>query len=239
MVLTMRLDLHMNKIKVIIVEDELIAAEYLKEILEENGTEVIDIIDSGREAIKYCLEKKPDVIFMDIMLRDHISGCEAALSISQQIDAKIIFLSAYMDGEAVDYAVEANAVGYLTKPYNEMQIVATLRLATEHRISKHESAKSLPNEISLKNGFMYLRKENRLTKNGREIELGPKAQKMIALLCSQPNRSISNEQIAIHVWENAVNDKTLRSLVFRIRALTDDELIKNVSGTGYMIQLES
>jgi DNA-binding response OmpR family regulator len=229
----------MNKIKVIIVEDELIAAEYLKEILEENGTEVIDIIDSGREAIKYCLEKKPDVIFMDIMLRDHISGCEAALSISQQIDAKIIFLSAYMDGEAVDYAVEANAVGYLTKPYNEMQIVATLRLATEHRISKHESAKSLPNEISLKNGFMYLRKENRLTKNGREIELGPKAQKMIALLCSQPNRSISNEQIAIHVWENAVNDKTLRSLVFRIRALTDDELIKNVSGTGYMIQLES
>lgn len=239
MVLTMRLDLHMNKIKVIIVEDELIAAEYLKEILEENGTEVIDIIDSGREAIKYCLEKKPDVIFMDIMLRDHISGCEAALSISQQIDAKIIFLSAYMDGEAVDYAVEANAVGYLTKPYNEMQIVATLRLATEHRISKHESAKSLPNEISLKNGFMYLRKENRLIKNGREIELGPKAQKMIALLCSQPNRSISNEQIAIHVWENAVNDKTLRSLVFRIRALTDDELIKNVSGTGYMIQLES
>jgi len=239
MVLTMRLDLHMNKIKVIIVEDELIAAEYLKEILEENGTEVIDIIDNGREAIKYCLEKKPDVIFMDIMLRDHISGCEAALSISQQIDAKIIFLSAYMDGEAVDYAVEANAVGYLTKPYNEMQIVATLRLATEHRISKHESAKSLPNEISLKNGFMYLRKENRLTKNGREIELGPKAQKMIALLCSQPNRSISNEQIAIHVWENAVNDKTLRSLVFRIRALTDDELIKNVSGTGYMIQLES
>jgi len=229
----------MNKIKVIIVEDELIAAEYLKEILEENGTEVIDIIDSGREAIKYCLEKKPDVIFMDIMLRDHISGCEAALSISQQIDAKIIFLSAYMDGEAVDYAVEANAVGYLTKPYNEMQIVATLRLATEHRISKHESAKSLPNKISLKNGFMYLRKENRLIKNGREIELGPKAQKMIALLCSQPNRSISNEQIAIHVWENAVNDKTLRSLVFRIRALTDDELIKNVSGTGYMIQLES
>ena len=228
----------MNGIKIIIVEDELIAAEYLKEILEESGAEVIDIIDSGREAIKTCVQKKPDVIFMDIMLRDNISGSEAAVEISRHIDTRIIFLTAYMDSEMVDYAVEANAVGYLTKPYNEMQIIATLRLATEHHTPDSETKKTLPNEVYLKGGFIYLRKEKRLIKNDKEVELGPKAQKMITLLCSHPNISISNEQIAMQIWGKSINDKTLRSLIFRIRSSTNEELIKNMSGTGYMIQLE-
>jgi DNA-binding response OmpR family regulator len=227
----------MNNLKVIIVEDELIAAEYLKEILEQNGVEVIDIIDTGKEAIRVCIDKKPDVIFMDIMLRDNISGAEAALSISQEVDSKIIFLTAYTDQEMVDYAVEANAVGYLTKPYNEGQIIATLRLCTNSKINSNTATK-IPEKIDLINGYTYLTSKKRLLKNEKEVELGPKAIKLIDLLCTQPNISISNEQISMHVWEELVNDKTLRSLIFRIRSVTDEDLIKNVSGTGYMIQSE-
>ena len=225
----------MNNLKVIIVEDELIAAEYLKEILEQNGVEVIDIIDTGKEAIRVCIDKKPDVIFMDIMLRDNISGAEAALSISQEVDSKIIFLTAYTDQEMVDYAVEANAVGYLTKPYNEGQIIATLRLCTNSKINSNTATK-IPEKIDLINGYTYLTSKKRLLKNEKEVELGPKAIKLIDLLCTQPNISISNEQISMHIWEELVNDKTLRSLIFRIRSVTDEDLIKNVSGTGYMIQ---
>ncbi len=230
----------MNNIKVIIVEDELIAAEFLKEILEQNGVEVIDIVDTGKEAISVCIEKKPDVVFMDIMLRDNISGSEAALAISRQIDTKIIFLTAYVDAEMVDYAVEANAAGYLTKPYNEMQIIATLRLATEHH--RHEKTREVPQQpeiIYLINGYSYHVAQKRLIKDGKEVELGPKALKLVDLLCTQPGISISNEQISMHIWGEQVNDKTLRSLIFRIRSSTDEELIHNVSGTGYMIRSES
>ncbi len=234
----MKSSLKMDNLSIIIVEDELIAAEYLKEILEQHGANVIDIIDTGKEAIRVCIEKKPDIIFMDIMLRDNISGAEAALSISQSIDSKIIFLTAYTDQEMVDYAVQANAVGYLTKPYNEGQIIATLRLATEHH-DNTPTPEKIPEKIYLINDYIYLTKQNRVLKNNKEIELGPKALKLIALLCTQPNISISNEQISMHVWEELVNDRTLRSLMFRIRSATDEELIKNVSGTGYMIQTQS
>jgi DNA-binding response OmpR family regulator len=137
----------------------------------------------------------------------------------------------------VDYAVEANAVGYLTKPYNEGQIIATLRLCT----NTHETVKAVekrPEKIYLINGYVYLTAQKRILKDGREVELGPKAIKLIDLLCTQPDISISNEQISMHVWEELVNDRTLRSLMFRIRSATDEELIKNVSGTGYMIQSE-
>ena len=227
----------MNSLKIIIVEDELIAAEFLKEILEETGAEVIDIIDSGKEAIKVCIEKKPDIIFMDVMLTDNISGCEAAVAISKKnTHSKIIFLTAYMDEEMIDYAADSNAVSYLTKPYNKSQILATLKLLATQKEKPKVLAEEKPEKIYLKNNYVYHTEQNRLLKNGKEVELGPTAIKLIGLLSTQVDVSISNTQIAMHVWGREVNDKTLRSLMFRIRTATDAELIKNVSGTGYMIQ---
>lgn len=225
--------------KVIIVEDEFIAAEFLKEMLEEADVEVLDIIDTGKEAIDTCIKKQPDVIFMDVMLADNVSGADAAIAISRQSpNSKIIFLTAYIDEDIIEYAAEANAVGYLTKPYNKMQILATLKLVTQEKKERKEISKveEKPEKIYLKNGYVYLSKQNRLLKNGIEVELGPTAIKLIELLCSQVGISVSNTQIAMHVWGREVNDKTLRSLMFRIRSATDGELIKNVSGTGYLIQ---
>jgi len=230
----------MNKLKIIIVEDELIAAEFLKVILEDSGSEVIDIIDSGKDAIDICIKKKPDVIFMDVMLTDNISGCEAAVAISRKNKhSKIIFLTAYMDEEMIDYAAESGAVGYLTKPYNKTQIIATLKLVTTSKSEPKLIKEQLPEKIYLKNGYIYHTVQNRLLRNNKEVELGPTGIKLINLLCSQVDVSISNIQISMHVWGKEVNDKTLRSLMYRIRTATDAELIKNVSGTGYMIQSDN
>ena len=226
--------------KVIIVEDEFIPAEFLKEMLEETGAEVLDIIDTGKEAINTCIKLQPDVIFMDVMLADNISGADAAIAISRQSPhSKIIFLTAYIDEDIIEYAAEANAVGYLTKPYNKMQILATLKLVTQDNEEKKEAVsveEKKPEIIHLKNGYVYLSKQNRLLKDDKEVELGPTAIRLIELLCSQVGISVSNTQIAMHVWGKEVNNKTLRSLMFRIRSATDGELIKNVSGTGYSIQ---
>ncbi len=231
----------MNDIKIIIVEDELIAAEFLKDIVESTGAEVIDIIDNGKEAIESCIDKKPDVIFMDIMLSDNISGSEAALAISKSSPhSKIIFLSAYVEDEMLDYAAASNAVSYLTKPYNEAQIITTLKLACMKKDKiEPEQKEVLADKVYLKNGFVYLREQNRLLKNEKEVELGATTLKLIKLLCKHPGISVSNEQISMYIWDKSVNDKTLRSLMFRVRSATDDELIKNISGTGYMIQVEN
>jgi len=226
-----------NDIRVLIVEDEPIAAEYLKEILEEQGITVLDIVDTGREAISRTLELKPDVVFMDIMLEDNVSGAEAALSISRQSDhVKIIFLTAYTTPEMVDYAVSAKAVGYLTKPYNEAQIIATLRLVAQQEEPKESNSHQERETVELCDGYTYNFKQKRLLKDAKEVELSPKTLKLMQLLCNQPNISVSNEQISLHIWEKLVDDRTLRSLVFRVRTATTENLIKNVSGTGYMVQ---
>jgi DNA-binding response OmpR family regulator len=224
----------MKNHKILIVEDELIAAEYLKEVLEKQGAIVLGIVDNGQEAIQKCLELKPDLVFMDIMLRDNISGCEAAVTISKKSDTKIIFLSAYTEPEMIDYAVEAKAIGYLTKPYNEAQIIANLRLALKETTPQKTTQSGT---IELVNGYAFDTQKNRLFKNANEVDLGPKALKFISLLCTQPGVSVSNEQICMHIWGQMVDDRTLRSLIFRVRSSTDEELIKNVSGLGYKICL--
>lgn len=228
----------MEKIRVLIVEDELIAAEYLKEILTEADIDVIDIVDTGEAAIRRTVESKPDIVLMDIMLKDHISGSEAAVEISRRTDTQIIFLTAYSDPEMIDYAVESKAAGYLSKPYNETEIIATVRLALA-RIKREKSPsapKSEKETVELVDGYVYHARHKRLLKAGHEVELGAKALKLIGFLCKQPDISISNEQIMLHVWGHIVDDRTLRSLMFRIRKATSDALIKNVSGSGYMIR---
>jgi len=232
----------MNDTRVVIVEDELIAAEFLKEILESEGVEVIAIVDSGKEAIRTCIEQKPDAVFMDIMLRDNISGCEAAVEISHHIDTQIIFVTAYSDPEMIDYAVESNAAGYLSKPYNETEIIATLRLALARKKNARtgtDAVQDTPELITLVDGFVYRTQYHRLIREGQEVEMGPKALKLIELLIKQPNISVSNEQIMLHVWGEMVNDRTLRSLMHRIRIATSESLIKNISGAGYLIQSAS
>ena len=230
----------MNNSRVVIVEDELIAAEFLKEILQRENVEVLAIVDSGREAIHTCLELKPDAIFMDIMLRDNISGSEAAVEISRHSDTQIIFVTAYSDPEMIDYAIESRAAGYLSKPYDETEIIATLRLALARSHSgqpeKETASPTKTDEvINLVDSYTYHTTYHRLLKDGKEVKMGPKPMKLIALLCKHPDITVSDEQIMLHIWGELVNDKTLRSLMHRIRTSTSDSLIKNISGIGYMI----
>jgi len=228
----------MNNERILIVEDELVAAEYLKEMLEAHGFRVLDIISTGAGAIEAARLWNPDLILMDVMLKDSISGSEAAMRITTFCDAKILFLTAHIDEEMVDYAINAAATGYLIKPYNEAQILANIRLALSQgtAIGKQKQGVSdVAGVITLKNGCEYHVCVGRVVHEGNEVELGPRALMLIGLLCRHVNISVSNEQIAMHVYGEAVSDRTLRSLVHRIRKTLGEDVIKNVNGVGYMI----
>jgi DNA-binding response OmpR family regulator len=218
-------------ISVLIVEDELIAAENLKEFLIENGYEVLGITDKGSDAITQAKLLQPDIIFMDIMLKDGLSGSEAAVHISNFCKAKIIFLTAYIQDEMVDYASQAQAAAYLIKPYNKAQILATLRLV----LHKKEITSADRCSIQLINNYTFNTEESQLYHNEKLIKLGPKARHLFSLLCQTPDNIISNKQICMHIWNKEVDDSVLRALIYRIRTLLDETLIENVSGMGYKI----
>ena len=223
---------------VLIVEDEMIAAEYLKALLEEGDYNVLGICDKGTDAIRKAKELKPQLILMDIILKGNLSGCEAALEISRSVDSEIIFITAHSNDEMINYAAYSRAAGYLTKPYSEKQIFATMALALSNPKNKKRPVQTGECDkkiIQLIDGYRYDCTLKRLFKGENEIELSKKALKLVEILSKNVNTTISPEQISQYVYEKEMCEKTLRSLIYRIRKKVGTKLIRNASGSGYKI----
>lgn len=223
--------------KIVIVEDELIAAEYLKEILEANGFEVLSIIDNGTEAMRKIAHMPVDIVLMDIMLKDNISGSEVALYLKANAPKVVIlFLTAYTDDETVAYAIDANCYGYLMKPYNEKEIINTLkvvsaRLKEEKPMTKKESQR----RVKITKELHFDLDENKLYRDLNEIKLGKNALKVMEVLCQNSNSLVSKEQLSLYVWGEKKNSVTIRTQIHRMRGLIGEDVIKNVSSQGYII----
>ncbi len=125
----------MKKTTILIVEDELIAAESLSYDLQKLGYEVIGIVNSGEKAIEKADSFHPNLILMDIMLRGKMDGITAAQEIHQKLKIPIIYLSAYADEKTLQRAKSIPAYGYLVKPYKIADITTTLTMA----LAKYEN----------------------------------------------------------------------------------------------------
>ena len=222
---------------ILIVEDELIAAEYLKEILLQNGFNVLAIIDNGKEAQEKIPQLNPDIVLMDIMLKDNISGSEVALYLKQAIpEVAIIFLTAYADNEMVEYAVEANTYGYLMKPYNEKEIINTLKVVQARVAESNRTALEVPDIINVSTELLFNTKKRKLLQNGVEVRLGKRGVSLMEILCKNINSAVSYEQLSMHVWGEIKNDVTIRTQIHRIKEKMETNIIQNVNGIGYMIE---
>ena len=224
-----------KKKRLLIVEDDILLAQILQEILLEAGYDVLDTVDTGKDAINSARELKPDLIFMDIMLKDQMSGCEAAMIIRQnQKNCKIIFLTAFAEQEMIEYAQECKACAYLLKPYREQEILATLALvlSQETHLPKRELEK-----IDLEHGFSFHFKQCALHHEEKEVPLSEKKRKLIELLAKNINTSVSIEQICSYVWGEPHAVNTVRSLVHRFKEAIGHDLIHSTNGAGYIIYL--
>lgn len=224
-----------NKKTIFIVEDDLLSAEYLKEFLEKENYHILDIVDTGEEAIEKCKILKPDILLMDIMLKGTMSGSEAAIEIKYaHPECKIIFLTAFADTEMIEYAVDAKAYAYLMKPYREKEILATIKVVMTQDTTPLQK-KIQPELIILKNHFSFDIKRRLFYKYNKEIPLTSKKLKLIELLAKHKNSTVSNEQICIYIWGEIKSNSTLRSLIYRFRSTINDDIIHNVNGVGYSI----
>jgi signal transduction histidine kinase len=125
----------MTNTTILIVEDELIAAESLSFDLQKLGYEVVEMVSTGEKAIEKANLYRPHLILMDIMLRGKMDGITAAQEIYQQLKIPIVYLSAYADDSTLQRAKSIPAYGYLVKPYKIADLKTTLTMA----LAKHEN----------------------------------------------------------------------------------------------------
>ena len=128
-----------KKIKVLLVEDELLIAQDLKARLEDHEFEVMAICRSGEDALTEVRMKAPDLILMDIHLDGELDGIETATQIVERYDIPIIYLSDHTDQETVDRAKQTFPANYLSKPYKGNDLLRALELAFAN--AKHQKLK--------------------------------------------------------------------------------------------------
>jgi CheY-like chemotaxis protein len=112
-------------VRVLIVEDEFIVALSLRLQLEGMGYEVSGIATSPSQGIEAALELRPDIVLMDLALREG-SGLDATKRIVEDTEARVIVVTAYSDYR-LKQAEEAGASLVLTKPIAEAQLGAALQ----------------------------------------------------------------------------------------------------------------
>jgi DNA-binding LytR/AlgR family response regulator len=120
----------MNKVKVLIVEDELIIAESLKVMLEAMGYDVPAIFTSGKTALEHFKPGFADIIVMDIHLADNTNGIDTSIEIRKVSTAPIIYITDDKDEYTRKKAIyETNTVQYISKPFSRLDISIAIDLA--------------------------------------------------------------------------------------------------------------
>ena len=120
----------MSATQIIVVEDEAIVAEDLKESLIRLGYQVPAVESTGEQAIEKVDQLRPDLILMDIILDGDLDGIQTADIIQNRFDIPIVYLTAHADKPTLDRAKKTGPYGYILKPFNDRELLSTLEIVT-------------------------------------------------------------------------------------------------------------
>ena len=111
----------MKKRTVLIVDDEPDILRLAKFGLEKHGYDILTATN-GQDAIDMARDKKPDLVLMDIMLKDKMDGIEAAGQIHSRFGIPVIYLTAHTDDEKLARAKVTTPFGYVAKPFEDREL---------------------------------------------------------------------------------------------------------------------
>ena len=157
----------MDKIKVLIAEDENLVARDTENMLLNFGYEVLGIAATGEKTVSLAGELSPDLVLLDIRLKGKMDGVEAAVRIRELYGIPSIFVTAHADEDTLQRAKLAGPIGYLLKPFEERE----LRMAVETAVFKWDMDRELRRREehyrvlveSLREGIIQLDKQERFT----------------------------------------------------------------------------
>jgi len=137
----MQVNLVLSRPRALIVEDEILIAEELKERLSLLGFQVIAAVESAEEGIAIATRECPDLVLMDIRLKGKKDGVQAAGEIHQQVDVPVVYLTAYSDRLTVDRAKGTQYDGFVLKPFRAGELQSTIEIAMQrHAIRAKQKA---------------------------------------------------------------------------------------------------
>ena len=220
--------------RVLIVDDEEMIREVLREYVEFEGNEAFEAAD-GMEAVRLCRENDYDVILMDVMM-PHLDGFSAVKEIKKMKDIPVIMLSAR--GEEYDklFAFELGVDDYVTKPFSPKEVMARI-----HAVTKRRVAVPTGNEILKFEGLEIDMAGRNVYVDGVKAVLTPKEYELLFYLVRNKGIALSREKLLYDVWgfDFYGDDRTVDTHVKMLRGNLKEyrKFIVTLRGMGYKFEV--
>jgi len=221
-----------KKYKVLIVEDKVIIALDIKRTLLKLGLNVLNFAINYDEALESVKKYNPDLIMMDINLKNSKDGIETAIAIQKIKNIPLIYLTAFSDDKTISRAVLTNPIQYMIKPFKTEELKSTIKLFL-YKIEKQDKLIVGNTLIPVGNGYFYDTYHQNLFYQNIPMKLGLKEKKLLTILLESRGNIVSFEQLIYEIWsEETVSDSTLRTLIYRLRTKLEHKLIETIPSFG-------
>lgn len=228
----------MDKIKVLVVDDDSNISELLKLYLEKDGFNVITCGD-GKQAVELQKSQSPDIILLDIML-PRLDGWQVCKEIRKTSEVPIIMITAKSETFDKVLGLELGADDYVSKPFDAKEVVARVKAVLRR---SGQSAKDSGDEVCFDKLKINIANYE-LIIDGKHIDTPPKELELIFHLASNPNRVFTRDQLLDEVWgfdyygDSRTVDVHVKRLREKLENVSELWTLKTVWGVGYKFEVK-
>jgi len=216
--------------KVLIVEDEIGIAGFLKQGLEEEGYEVL-VAHDGSSGLEITRKQKVDIVLLDWILPQML-GIDVCKEI-RKVDSKtpILFLTAKDTIQETIEGLKAGANDYIKKPFSFDELVERVKIhfRNENR-----------NDILSLGRIKIIPSKHQVMVNDQEVSLTQREYELLAYLIKNKGKVCTRNEIINDVWDihfeydTGVIDVFMNAIRKKLNLNKDEELIKTIRGVGYI-----
>jgi len=214
-------------IKILFLEDDVLLAESVVDLLEDESFEVCHI-SNAQGVFEITFEQKFDLYLFDINI-PLISGTTLLSELRQSGDTTpAVFLTSYTDKEMLKEGFLSGADDYITKPFDNDELILRIKAVAKRVGSLDMESVGLLSCDTLHKTIYY---------DSKEIELSKKEYELLTLLMKHKNNCVPKEVIMHELWVESEggSDGALRVYINRIKQLIPEVNIQNIRGIGYKL----
>lgn len=215
----------------LVIDDEIQIRRFLRTGFELNGF-VVHEAGTGTEAIRSATLRPIDLVIVDLGLPD-MDGADVVERIRSWSSVPIIVLSVRSNEAEKVRLLELGADDYVVKPFSLPELMARVRAILRRTHPERIASVLTVGDIELD------RESHRVTRNGRQVHLGPTEFRLLEFLMQSPGRVFSRAQLLDGVWGRNVyvDERTVDVHIGRLRKAmmrgAETDPVRTVRGAGY------
>ena len=224
--------LQLQSMTILYVQEDVTKRLHYTKVLKNLCSKVYVCLDSA-EVLKEYAKVYPDLVIADIGLEG--SSQFKILKQLREINENLFFLvlSEHKDAEYLQAAIELDVSSYLIEPVTQEQLEGAFEKIMQ-KCCKHKDRQS----VYLEETLYYQANNKSLIHDGLQINLNKKEARLLEYFLESQNMLLTYAQIKKHIWPGLnVSSASLRTLVKNLRKKGMSDLIQNISGSGYLLQV--